>query len=160
MGLSEDILNGKSLGMSAPSMSIATNETGAVDASSSVSSSSLDAVSVRFHDVHGKNIELNENGRVAARNEKSFCDAIVFTHRPVRVYEKVYFRIVRLSTLWNGMIRFGFTSVDPETLRDKPASDSLVNENEYDPESPFNLPKYIYPTLTNKKGTQQQKKQF
>lgn len=156
MGLNEDILNGKSLGISAPSMSIATNETGVVELvgpSSSVSSSSLDAAAVRFHDVHGKNIELSENGRVAARNEKSFCDAIVFTHRPVRVYEKVYFRIVRLSTLWNGMIRFGFTSVDPETLRDKPASDSLVNENEYDPESPFNLPKYIYPTLTNKKGT-------
>lgn len=114
----------------------------------------LTTTAFRFHDIHGKNIELVDGGRVALRNEKSFCDAIVFTQRPVRVYEKVYFRIVRLSTLWNGMIRFGFTSVDPETLREKPPSnDSYVfNENEYDPDSPFNLPKYIYPTLTNKKG--------
>lgn len=110
------------------------------------------SLNLRFHEVRGKNIELRENGRQAVRSEKSFCDAIVFTQRPVRVYEKVYFRIGRVSTLWNGMIRFGFSSVDPEALRERPASDSLPSEDEYDPDANFYLPKYLYPTLTNKKG--------
>lgn len=106
---------------------------------------------IKFHDVHGQNILLSQGQKLAARNEKSFCDAIVFTHRPIRVYEKVFFKIVRLSSLWNGMIRFGFTSVDPENLRSKPTN-SLQNEDDYDLNSPYNLPKYVYPTLTNKKG--------
>ncbi len=99
-------------------------------------------------------MHLAGGGRVATRAETSFCDAIVFSHRPVRVYEKVYFRIVRLSTLWNGLVRFGFTSVDPETARRRQdeAGASLPDEDEYDAEAPFHLPKYVYPTLTNKKG--------
>ncbi len=83
------------------------------------------------------------------------------------------------------MIRFGFTSVNPDLLRKKTSTtSSLPNENrnnnvrtnssndhaannsleanslssehfsyENDDESfPFNLPKYVYPDLTNKKG--------
>ena len=37
------------------------------------------------------------------------------------------------------MVRFGFNSVDSETLREKPAIDSLTNENDYDLDAPFYL---------------------
>ena len=84
-------------------------------------------LNLRFHEIHGKNIELREGGRVAMRNEKSFCDAIVFTHRPVRLYEKVYFRIALLSSFWNGMVRFSFTSVDSETLWKKRGGISWIS---------------------------------
>ena len=84
-------------------------------------------LNLRFHEIHGKNIELREGERVAMRNQKSFCDAIVFTQRPVRLYEKVYFRIALLSSFWNGMVRFGFTSVDSETLWKKRGGISWIS---------------------------------
>ncbi len=140
---------------------------------------------LKFHEVCGKNILLSNNKHIAQRLETSFCDAIAFSSRPIGVYERVYIRILKLNTLWNGMIRFGFTSVNPDLLRKKSStSSSLPNENknnnsrtspsteiqanisleansfssdhfsyENDDESfPFNLPKYVYPDLTNKKG--------
>ena len=58
------------------------------------------------------NIVLREASRVAMPNENLFCDAIVFTHRPVLLFEKVYFWIARLSSLWNGLVRFGFFSFE------------------------------------------------
>ena len=143
--------------------------------------------SLKFHEVCGKNILLNGNKQIAQRLETSFCDAIVFSSRSIDVYERVYIKIVKLNTLWNGMLRFGFTSVNPDLLRKKSSSSSslptekrnLNNNNnnnnnirqsetlansletnssdhfsfENDDESfPFNLPKYVYPDLTNKKG--------
>ena len=72
----------------------------------------IDDLNLGFHKIHGKNIVLREASRGAMRNENSFCNAIVFTHRPVRLYEKVFFRIARLSTLWNCLVRFGFFSLE------------------------------------------------
>ena len=64
---------------------------------------------------------------------ESFCKAIVFTHRPVRVNEKIFIRFVDKAESWSGSIRFGFSSVDPRLLAG-------------------NLPKYACPDLTNKNG--------
>jgi protein neuralized len=64
---------------------------------------------------------------------ESFCKAIVFTHRPVRVHEKIYIRFVEKSESWSGSIRFGFSAVDPRQLAG-------------------GLPKYACPDLTNKSG--------
>jgi hypothetical protein len=111
-----------------------------------------------FHDVCGKNIILSASGRVAKRIETSFCDAIVFSQRPVYFNEKVYIRVVQTSDLWTSMIRFGFTSVDPDSLRKRrffpgsePTARSMDDEDE-DDDYPYNLPKYVYPDLTNKDG--------
>lgn len=41
-----------------------------------------------FHQVHGENIELCFDRRVARRTE-SFCKAVTFSNRPVLVGEKV-----------------------------------------------------------------------
>ena len=64
---------------------------------------------------------------------ESFCKGIVFTHRPVRVNEKIFIRFVNKSDRWSGSIRFGFSAVDPRQLTG-------------------NLPKYACPDLTNKNG--------
>lgn len=58
---------------------------------------------------------------------------MVFTHRPVRVHEKIFIRFVEKSESWSGSIRFGFSSVDPRQLAG-------------------HLPKYACPDLTNKHG--------
>jgi len=75
---------------------------------------------------------LSGDNTIAARVE-SFCKAIVFTHRPVRVNEKIFVRFVDKAESWSGSIRFGFSSVDPRLLAG-------------------NLPKYACPDLTNKSG--------
>ena len=64
---------------------------------------------------------------------ESFCKAIVFTHRPVRVNEKIFIRFVDKAESWSGSIRFGFSSLDPRLLAG-------------------NLPKYACPDLTNRSG--------
>jgi hypothetical protein len=78
--------------------------------------------SLKFHPVCGKNIQFSDavlHGKrriIAERNEKSFCDGIVFSEKPIELYERVFIRILKLSSCWNGMIRFGFTAVDPQSL--------------------------------------------
>ena len=57
----------------------------------------------------------------------------MFTHRPVRVNEKIFIRFVEKSESWSGSIRFGFSATDPRQLSS-------------------NLPKYACPDLTNKPG--------
>jgi len=87
---------------------------------------------LEFHPVHGDNVMLSQGNTIAARVE-SFCKAVVFTHRPVRVSEKIFIRFVEKSESWSGSIRFGFSAVDPRQLAG-------------------NLPKYACPDLTNKSG--------
>jgi len=87
---------------------------------------------LEFHPVHGEHVQLSAGNTIAARVE-SFCKAVVFTHRPVRVNEKVFIRFVEKSESWSGSIRFGFSAVDPRQLAG-------------------NLPKYACPDLTNKSG--------
>ncbi|KAF5270374.1 hypothetical protein FQR65_LT05562 [Abscondita terminalis] len=85
-----------------------------------------------FHNVHGDNIRISRDGTVARRVE-SFCKGIAFSSRPVKVNEKVCIKFLEISNNWSGVIRFGFTSNDPSTLR-------------------YDLPKYACPDLTNKPG--------
>ncbi|XP_063708017.1 protein neuralized [Culicoides brevitarsis] len=85
-----------------------------------------------FHAVHGDNIRISRDGHTARRVE-SFCKGVTFSARPLRVNERVCVRFTEISTNWSGVIRFGFTSVDPASMR-------------------YNLPKYACPDLTNKPG--------
>ncbi len=41
-----------------------------------------------FNNVHGENVSISQNGAVAKRTN-SFCKAIAFSDRPVKVAEKV-----------------------------------------------------------------------
>ncbi|CAH1390082.1 unnamed protein product [Nezara viridula] len=87
---------------------------------------------LQFHPVHGENVRLYRDGSVAKRTE-SFCKGLAFSARPVRLQEKICIKFLEVSTNWSGVLRFGFTSNDPGTLR-------------------YNLPKYACPDLTNKPG--------
>lgn len=82
--------------------------------------------------MHGDNIRISRDGHTARRVE-SFCKGVTFSARPLRVNERVCVRFTEISSNWSGVIRFGFTSVDPATMR-------------------YNLPKYACPDLTNKPG--------
>ncbi len=76
---------------------------------------------ITFHPVCGRNIKFptapgSTKRTVAERSDTSFCDGIVFSGRPVALYERLYVKILKRSACWNGMIRFGYTSVDPGSL--------------------------------------------
>ncbi|KAM7360682.1 E3 ubiquitin-protein ligase neur isoform 2-T2 [Cochliomyia hominivorax] len=87
---------------------------------------------LQFHHVHGDNIRISRDGSLARRFE-SFCRAITFSARPVRINERICVKFAEISNNWNGGIRFGFTSNDPSTLEGT-------------------LPKYACPDLTNRPG--------
>ena len=87
---------------------------------------------LQFHSVHGENIRISRDGRVARRYE-SFCKGVTFSARPVKVNERVCVRFAEISNNWSGVIRFGFTCMDPSSLEGT-------------------LPKYACPDLTNKPG--------
>lgn len=86
-----------------------------------------------FHPVHGDNVELINDRRQAKRGD-SFCKGICFSNRPIAIGERVYLKFVDTSGSWSGVLRFGFTSTDPGTLRGE------------------DLPRYACPDMTNKPG--------
>ena len=86
-----------------------------------------------FHDVHSENIELSSD-RTTSRRVRSFCKGICFSYRPIAINERVYLKLAETDTSWSGVVRFGYTSVDPNTIN---AAD---------------LPRYACPDLTNKPG--------
>lgn len=87
---------------------------------------------LQFHNIHGDNVRISRDGKTARRHE-SFCKGIAFSARPVKVNERVCVRFAEISNNWSGVIRFGFTCIDPTTLAGT-------------------LPKYACPDLTNKPG--------
>uniref|UniRef100_A0A8C4Z495 Neuralized E3 ubiquitin protein ligase 1B n=1 Tax=Gadus morhua TaxID=8049 RepID=A0A8C4Z495_GADMO len=95
---------------------------------------SLSLESPRFHPhAKGKNVRLDGQLRRATR-KNSFCNGITFSHRPVRLYEKVRLRLSGVHTGWSGALRFGFTSLDPSEL------------------SSAEIPKYACPDLVTRHG--------
>ncbi|KAJ3587633.1 hypothetical protein NHX12_011230 [Muraenolepis orangiensis] len=90
--------------------------------------------SPRFHPhAKGKNVRLDGQLRRATR-KNSFCNGITFSHRPVRLYEKVRLRLSGVHTGWSGALRFGFTGLDPGEL------------------SSADIPKYACPDLVTRPG--------
>lgn len=84
---------------------------------------------VQFHHVHGTNAQLNKN-KFVARRTQGFCQALVFSNRVILPNERVYIKVLEIAKGWSGTIRFGFTSVDPATLR-------------------YQMPKHACPDMTN-----------
>ena len=85
-----------------------------------------------FHSTHGVNITLTEEGATAIR-DVSYCNGILFTHRPVMVGERICLKIKTSSTQWSGALRIGFSANDPSRYQGR-------------------LPKYACPDLVNKSG--------
>ncbi|XP_026115934.1 E3 ubiquitin-protein ligase NEURL1-like [Carassius auratus] len=81
----------------------------------------------------GSQIVMDKMQR-SVRRIASFCNAITFTNRPVRIYEQVRLKITKRQGSWNGALRVGFSMVDPSYL------------------SSAWLPRFSCPDLVSKKG--------
>ncbi|XP_070541223.1 E3 ubiquitin-protein ligase NEURL1-like [Ptychodera flava] len=88
---------------------------------------------LQFHSFHGSNIILSPDGKSARRNG-SFCNAIVFTSRPVKCMEKVCIKFTDTTTNWSGVVRFGYTNRNPDEI------------------GSATLPRYACPDLTSRTG--------
>lgn len=88
---------------------------------------------LKFHPVHGQNALLSNNS-FAARRTQSFCQAIVFSDRTILPNERVYVKVTEITKGWSGTIRFGFTSLDPDSLR-------------------YDMPKHACPDMTSAGNT-------
>lgn len=85
---------------------------------------------VQFHHIHGSNAQLSGN-RCVARRTQGFCQSLVFSNRVILPNERVYIKVLDISKVWSGTIRFGFTAVDPATLAvrmPKHACPDMTNE--------------------------------
>ena len=67
-----------------------------------------------FNELHGKGITLSNHHRQATRSS-GFGDAIIFSSRTVRTYEKVFLKHRQKQVDWIGSLRVGFCMHDPET---------------------------------------------
>ncbi|EGT59348.1 hypothetical protein CAEBREN_15419 [Caenorhabditis brenneri] len=88
---------------------------------------------LQFHCIHGTNVVILKNGRLAKRRE-SFCKGLAFSNRPIEIDENVCLRLCEVGTSWSGVLRFGVTNEDPEQYRDTP------------------VPTFACPDLTTKDG--------
>ncbi|XP_064476392.1 uncharacterized protein LOC135390582 [Ornithodoros turicata] len=85
---------------------------------------------MRFHNVHGGNVLLDEGGKRATRTT-SFCDGLAFSSKPLAVGSKVTL-LLGANETWTGALRLGVMLQDPTTLGP--------------------VPKHAYPDLTARQG--------
>ncbi|XP_022257506.1 uncharacterized protein LOC106473351, partial [Limulus polyphemus] len=69
---------------------------------------------MKFHSVHGRNVELEDGGTRAIRNA-SFCDAITFGNKPLSINSRISIQLNACEE-WSGALRLGVTSHDPSLL--------------------------------------------
>jgi hypothetical protein len=67
-----------------------------------------------FNSLYGKGLTLANNNRQATRSS-GFGDAIVFSSRTIRTYEKVFLKHRQKPVDWIGSLRVGFCMHDPKT---------------------------------------------
>ncbi|XP_008194695.1 protein neuralized-like [Tribolium castaneum] len=80
-------------------------------------SSSIESA-LRFRADRLQNIRVTHDGTIARRTNTSFFTrGLVFTNRPIRINEKVTFKLMELSEGLGGFVYVGFTSRDPDNLQ-------------------------------------------
>ncbi|GAU92902.1 hypothetical protein RvY_04921 [Ramazzottius varieornatus] len=82
--------------------------------------SRIPASPLQFHPQHGEHVEISPDGTVA-RRVRSYCKGIVFSSRPLELYEMVCFRIKEQSSKqqqWSGALRIGLTTHNPAEVGD------------------------------------------
>uniref|UniRef100_A0A0L8HEA4 NHR domain-containing protein n=1 Tax=Octopus bimaculoides TaxID=37653 RepID=A0A0L8HEA4_OCTBM len=83
------------------------------------SSIATDGDELRFHNFHGNNATVMNNGKTAARPNAAgeFNDAIVMSNRPLKDSELFEVVIERMVDRWSGSIEAGVTLIKPEELK-------------------------------------------
>ncbi|XP_052830315.1 uncharacterized protein LOC106875913 [Octopus bimaculoides] len=89
---------------------------------------------MRFHHVHGSAVTLSNNRLHANRDEKHFCDGIVFGDQPLKIGVRISLQMTCITT-WKGALRIGVTSNDPQCFLEQ-----------------HTLPRYLYPDLVKQEG--------
>lgn len=87
-----------------------------------------------FHNLCGRNIRISSDQTVATRPKEEYCNAYVFTSRPLRCGEQIVIQVQGVDRSFVGGLAFGFTSCDPSTLKmeDLPDdADLLLDRLEY-----------------------------
>jgi len=84
--------------------------------------------------VVGQNICLSPDCTVAVRRVEDYCNAYVFTPRPMHVRETIVVQVLSVDPAYTGGLAFGVTCCNPETLRAEMLpddSDLLLDRPEY-----------------------------
>lgn len=81
---------------------------------------------MKFHDVHGVNVTLNEQ-KTTARRINSFCDAFVFSCNPIRLNSSIVIKLSSQQTEWNGFCFLGLTSKNPNSFIESIYSKHIIN---------------------------------
>lgn len=83
-----------------------------------------------FHQKHGSNVRLLENGTVAHRVE-SYNKAVVFTERPISIGAMYKVRLLDKGGGWAGSIRFGLTTECPDDIEVPSGALDLYRSSNY-----------------------------
>nr|XP_046909481.1 protein neuralized-like [Dermatophagoides farinae] len=82
---------------------------------------------MKFHDIHGVNVSLDDNKRIAKRTN-SFCDAFVFSSNPMRMNTPMIIQLSsRLSSEWHGACFIGLTTRNPVNFMETIYSKHIIN---------------------------------
>lgn len=84
---------------------------------------------MQFHSfVHGLNISLSKNDTIAIRNssDKFFCDAIIFSSKPITFNRTFKLKFKSTAKKWRGCLSLGLTTRDPISFQN---SNSYLNKN-------------------------------
>lgn len=84
--------------------------------------------------IRGRNVRLSNDRCVASRADTEFCHGYVFTHRALRLGERIVVQVLATEPMYVGALAFGLTSCDPAqlTASDLPDdSDLLLDRQEY-----------------------------
>lgn len=73
---------------------------------------------LKFHQVHGRNARVTNNGQTAHRQKavETFDDAILFSNRPLRQRETFEVVLDTVTSHWKDSISIGVTGVRPEDI--------------------------------------------
>ncbi|KAK8763823.1 hypothetical protein V5799_033566 [Amblyomma americanum] len=98
---------------------------------------------MRFHNVHGANVLVDEGGKRATRLA-SFCDAITFSAKPVAVGSRLSLQLTSNES-WTGALRLGLTSHDPAAVVVGSSGSAATG-------GATALPRFSCPDLASKQG--------
>ncbi len=89
---------------------------------------------VPFHEIHGKNVELNETRTIAERKPEAVYGGGVFLSRSLRVNEEIYVKVMKLNHAYVSHMGVGVTTCNPTSLEETILPDDaedLLDRPEY-----------------------------
>ena len=100
--------------------------------------------------VHGTNIGLSKNNTIAIRNlsDSTFCDAIVFSSKPLAFNRPFELKIKSTAKKWRGSLSIGLTTKDPinflnqNSFQSSLSSKNPINQQSIQTQQTTSLPQF------------------